>query len=48
MSPTTPPLQDTVDTLLICGMGLYCKVHRVDTQLLMAEMADLQACIWKL
>ena len=48
MSPTTPPLQDTVDTLLIRGMGLYCKVHRVDTQLLMAEMADLQACIWKL
>ena len=48
MSPTTPPQQDTVNTFPIRGMGLYCEVHRVDTQLLMAEMADLQVCTWKL
>ena len=50
LSLRTETLLDAVDPLLICGVGLdiHCMVHRVDTQLPMAEMADLQPCTWKL
>ena len=34
--------------LQVGGMGLYHQVHRIDTQLLMAQMTDLQASTWKL